>query len=93
MYKVEKTSRFKKKEKLLRKRGYDMSELNTVIEMLKNDEILDWRYHDHQLYGDKRRYRECHIKPNWILIYQKIENILILSLIDTGTHDEVFNTH
>ena len=74
---------------------YDIATVQKVehiIERLANDEILEPRYKDHQLKGDMRYYRECHIKPDLLLIYRKINesNILILRAINVGSHSEVF---
>ena len=61
-----------------------------VIEKLSNGEILEQKYSDHKLKGNYREYRECHIKPDLLLIYKKKEDILVLTCIDLGSHSELF---
>ena len=90
MYKVFYSKKYRKKIKLMKKRGYDLSEIENVINKLRRGEDLDWKYRDHQLEGNKIGLRECHIKPNWLLIYRKQADLLIITLLDTGTHEDVF---
>ena len=61
-----------------------------VIEKLANDEKLDEKYKDHPLKGKYYSTRECHIEPDFLLIYEKIEEVLVLSLVRTGSHSELF---
>ncbi len=84
-------TRFKKDVKHAKKRGLPLSELYTVIEMLADDIPLPEKYRDHALTGNFSGLRECHIRPDWLLIYRLHENELILSLTRTGTHAELFN--
>ncbi|MGN0164415.1 MAG: type II toxin-antitoxin system YafQ family toxin [Candidatus Ornithomonoglobus sp.] len=89
-YEIEYSSRFKKDYKLIKKRGYDLSLLRQVVTMLANVEKLPERYYDHDLKGNYAGHRECHITPDWLLIY-KIENdILVLGITRTGTHSDLF---
>ena len=93
-YTVKFTSRFKKDYKLIKKRGYDDSEMFNVIDLIAsgtNEEILKKQYDDHALSGNWHGYRECHIKPDWLLIYELVEDVLVLSLSRTGTHSDIFN--
>lgn len=90
MYKVFYSKKYRKKIKLMKKRGYDLSEIENVINKLRRGEDLDWKYRDHQLEGNKIGLRECHIKPNWLLVYRKQDDLLIITLLDTGTHEDVF---
>ncbi|MDV0443683.1 type II toxin-antitoxin system YafQ family toxin [Methanorbis rubei] len=90
MYEITVTSRFKKDIKNLRKRGYDISLLKNVIEILALGEKLPKNYYDHGLNGEWSDFRECHIQPDWILIYRIDEEILILALTRTGTHSDLF---
>ena len=92
-YVIERTTRFKREYKLIKKRGYDISLLKTVIEKLANGEILPAIYKDHPLYSNWKGYRECHIQNDWLLIYKYKENSneLILSLTATGTHSDLFD--
>ena len=72
------------------RRGYDITKLNTVIELLAESGSLPEEYHDHALKGQWVGFRECHVEPDWLLVY-KIENdILVLTLTDTGTHADIF---
>lgn len=89
-YELIATTKFKKDLKKIIKRGYDIELLDTVVETLLCGEPLDIKYKDHALTGNWINHRECHIMPDWLLIY-KIENdILVLTLIDTGTHSDLF---
>ncbi|MBP5706381.1 MAG: type II toxin-antitoxin system YafQ family toxin [Spirochaetales bacterium] len=89
-YKVQWTNQYKKDIKLAKKRNYRMEDLYEVIEKLANDELLEDRYRDHALEGCWVGHRELHIRSDWLLIYQKKENILILELSRTGTHSDLF---
>lgn len=90
VYQVQWTKQYKKDVKLAKKRNYKMEELYSVVEKLANDEPLEERYHDHSLEGNWAGHRELHIRPNWLLIYQKKDNLLILELSRTGTHSDLF---
>lgn len=68
----------------------DLKLVENVLDRLANDENLEPKYKDHQLLGEFKDFRECHIKPNLLLIYQKIENMLILKAINVGSHSELF---
>lgn len=72
------------------KRGLDISLLENVVEKLKNRIPLEEKHKDHQLKGKMSKYRECHIQPDWLLVYLIEEDILVLTLIDTGTHADLF---
>ena len=71
------------------KQGKDVSLLDKVIENLSLGNKLDSKYNDHQLSGNFKMFRECHIKPDWLLIYMIDDNILTLTLIDTGSHSNL----
>lgn len=79
---------FKKDFKRMTRRGSDMQKLRVVIEKLAKDEELEARYQDHPLHGKYASARDCHIAPDWILIYALVENEL--RLIRTGTHSDLF---
>ncbi len=89
-YIIKKTSQFKKSYKLAVKRGLDVSILEDIIKKLKDDIPLEEKFHDHQLTGNMKLFRECHIQPNWLLVYLKQDTILTLTLVDTGTHSDLF---
>ncbi|CAG1020599.1 mRNA interferase toxin YafQ [Patescibacteria group bacterium] len=83
------TSAFKKDYKRLNRSGqYQMQYLQDIVEKLANDNILDDKYRDHTLTGNWQDCRECHIKPDWLLIYQFKENELVL--VRTGSHSDLF---
>lgn len=90
MYRVKFTTAYKKAYKLMKKRGLDISLLDEVVDLLRQGKQLEERYHDHGLTGDLAGFRECHIKPDWLLIYFIENDILTLTLIDTGSHSDLF---
>lgn len=81
---------FKKDYKRIKKRGYDMKRLETVINLIAEGKTLPAEYKDHNLIGDYKGCRECHITPDWLLVYEIIENELLLYLTRTGTHSDLF---
>lgn len=90
MYGIRISTAFKKDLKLAKKRGLDISELNAVIKMIAEGCTLDSKYKDHALAGNWAGYRECHIEPDWFLVYQIDGKELILYLVRTGTHSDLF---
>ena len=84
------SNRFKKDLKLAIKRGYNIKLLDDVVNILAMQNTLDEKYKDHELSGDFNGFRECHITPDWLLIYQVIDNELILFLSRTGSHSDLF---
>ena len=89
-YKIKFTKRFKKDLKLAKKQGKDINKLFEIIEKIAEGEVLDPRYKDHSLNGNYKGIRECHIEPDFLLIYEKFEDILVLSLVRTGPHSILF---
>ena len=89
-YKPVETSLFKKTRGLAKKRGFDLSLLYEPITLLAKGDPLPPKYRDHQLKGRLSAFRECHIKGDWLLIYRIVEDKLILSLHNTGTHSDIF---
>lgn len=89
-YEITPSNRFKKDVRAAHKRGYDLRLLTDVIMKLANDEKLDAKYKDHALSGDYADFRECHITSDWLLIYQFVDDELILYLSRTGTHSDLF---
>lgn len=81
---------FKKDFKRIKKRGYDMTRLETVIKLLAEGQELPDVYEDHGLSGDYKGCRECHIAPDWLLVYEIREKELLLYLTRTGTHSDIF---
>ena len=89
-YKLDPSNKFKKNLKLLKKQGKNIKKLFEVIEILADGEQLASKYKDHSLIGNYKGYRECHIFPDWLLIYKYEEDILVLTLARTGSHSELF---
>lgn len=90
MYTIKFTTAFKKSYKLMKKRGLDVFLLDDVIDTLRQGKELDEKYRDHILKGDFAGFHECHIKPDWLLIYLIEDDILTLTLVDTGSHSDLF---
>ena len=89
-YSIIPTSQFRKDYKLAKKRGLKMEELAGIIVMLANGKTLPEKHKDHELSGDWTGHRECHIQADWLLIYRIQKDILVLSLVRTGTHSDLF---
>ena len=89
-YEIVPSNQFKKDLKLAQRRGYDLTKIKKVITLLANGEPLEEKYRDHFLVGDYGGYRECHIQPDWLLIWEQRDTELILILTDTGTHSDLF---
>lgn len=90
MYEIELTGQYIKDLKLARKRNLDESKLNEVISTLAKGEPLPSKNRDHQLVGNYRGCRECHVTPDWLLIYSVQDVLKIITLIRTGTHSDLF---
>ena len=90
MRKILTSNQFKKDLEIAKKRKLDLNLLEEVVVKLAKDEKLPASYKDHPLKGKFKGLRECHIKPNWLLIYSINDNELELFLIRTGTHSDVF---
>lgn len=90
MLEVVYTKQFRKEYRKMFKRGFDMSKLDNVVNMLKNEETLEPKHHDHNLDGSWKGYRECHIAPDWLLVYKIDKGILVLTLHRTGSHSDLF---
>lgn len=73
-----------------RHQNFDQQLLEGIVETLACGESLSVKYEDHQLSGEFQEYRECHVKNNILLMYQKREDILVLLLVKLGTHDDLF---
>lgn len=89
-YEIQRTTQFKKDYKVAVKRGFDTAPLKKVIALLASGEQLESKYHDHSLSGNYSGYRECHVKPDWLLIYKITEDVLVLTLYRTGSHSDLF---
>ncbi len=91
MYKIKFTAAFKKSYKLMKKRGLNLNLLDQVISTISQGKKLAPIYKDHELNGEFKGFRECHIKPDWLLIYYIEEQILTLTLVNTGSHSDLFD--
>lgn len=89
-YDIQFTNQFKKDVKLAKKQGKILEKLYGVIENLAEGKVLEAKYHDHFLSGNYKSCRECHIEPDWLLIYEIIDDVLVLILNRTGSHSELF---
>ena len=90
MYKIRPSVKFQKDLKRVQKRGYDISLLKNVLNLLVSGEPLPAKYKDHSLLGNYTGCRECHITPDWLLVYEIEDSELILYLTRTGTHRDLF---
>ena len=88
-YQAKRTSQFKKDLKRLIKQGKDMSKLGVVVDALIAGKTLEAQYMDHTLSKNWAGFRDCHIEPDWILIYKKEKNTLVLTLTRSGSHSEL----
>ncbi len=89
MREIVQTSQFKQDLKRVKHSGrYSIDDLLQVVEFLKNCESLPEKYKEHNLHGNWRHYKECHIKPDWLLIYKLSDEKLVLAR--TGSHSELF---
>lgn len=91
MYEVVLSNRFRKDLKLAAKRGCDLALLNSIVDRLAQGETLPSKHRDHSLTGDYIGFRECHIQPDWLLIYRTEGEALMLFLMRTGTHADLFD--
>ena len=89
-YDLQFTSQFKKDLKLAKKQNKDLGKLFEEIDILANGETLDAKYKDHSLTGNYRGTRECHVEPDWLLIYEIRGDVLVLMLYRLGSHSELF---
>lgn len=92
-YKIKYSKEFKKSIKKITKQGKNIDKLLNIIEMLSSRQQLDSKYKDHALHNDKRfkDCRDCHIEPDWVLIYKYLEDEIILLLINTGSHSDILS--
>jgi mRNA interferase YafQ len=82
---------FKKSFKRVKKRGLNINLMQMVVDTLLEGRQLEEKYQDHELKGRYKGFRECHIQPDWLLIYLIENDILTLTLVDTGTHADLFD--
>ena len=89
-YEVKFTNQFKKDLKLAKKQNKDLDKLFEVVNILADGGTLDASYRDHDLSGNYQGTRECHIEPDWLLVYEIRDEVLVLMLYRLGTHSELF---
>ena len=90
-YHIKFTNAYKKSYKRAKKRGLNLKLLDNVVEALGQGHKLDAKYRDHALHGNGEGFRECHIQPDWLLIYLVENDVLTLTLVETGTHSDIFD--
>lgn len=91
MFDIRFNNRMKRDVKLMKKRGKDLSKLENILTKLANGENLPDKNKDHQLKGEWQNFRECHIEPDWLLIYRIVDDELILYATATGTPADLFD--
>ena len=89
-YEIKNTTQFKKDYKLAKRRGLDISLLKDIVTKLANGEPLAPKYRDHALSSNWIGHRECHIQPDWLLVWQQNDTVLTILLVTTGTHSDLF---
>ena len=89
-YEIVPSNQFKKDLKLAQKRGRDLNKIKRVLDLLANGEALEAKHRDHALTGDYVGFRECHVEPDWLLVYKIDGTRLLLLLVRTGTHSDLF---
>ncbi len=90
MLKIRYSNQFKKDYKLIKKRGYNIEKLKEVINLLVQDKRLPVKYREHYLTGNYKGFKECHIGPDWLLIYKTENELLTLTVLRTGSHSDLF---
>lgn len=89
LYEVKQTVQFKRDYRLAKKRGQNLGLLQDIILMLADGKPLSEKNRDHPLTGDWKGFRECHITPDWLLVYKLEDDILVLTLTRIGTHSDL----
>ncbi len=89
-YEVKFTNQFRKDIKLAKKQNKDLNKLFDVVNILAEGGILEAKYRDHDLSGEYKGTRECHVEPDWLLVYEIQNDVLVLMLYRLGTHSELF---
>ncbi len=90
MLEIVPSNQFRKDLKLARKRGLKIERLKEVVNILAEQKKLEDKYRDHGLSGEYKGFRECHIEPDWLLVYRIDEDVLELFLFRTGSHSDLF---
>lgn len=90
-YKLKVTGQFKKNVKLCKKRGLPLDELWTVLKLLLDNGKLPIEYKPHKLSGNRKNQWECHIRPDWLLVWMQDDDNYVMLMLDTGTHSDIFS--
>ena len=90
LFEIKTYKQYDRDVKLAIRRGLDIDKLLQVVRLLQQGEQLSANYHNHLLSGDYKGYWECHINPDWLLLYEKDTEIRLISLYRTGTHSDIF---
>ncbi len=90
MYNLRYTNKIQRNIKLMKKRGKDLDKLKVVLKLLQQGAELPAKYKDHALTGNYTGCRECHIEPDWLLVYEILNNELVILLLTTGSHSDLF---
>jgi len=90
MYRIVFTNEFKRNVKSMAKRGYNMDLLAETVDLLKIDGNLPEKYKKHKLVGEFKGFYECHIQPDWLLVWREQKKTLVLEFTNTGTHSDIF---
>ena len=90
-YTIVPSKRFQKDMKRCEKRGYDMQLLKDAIKLLAETGSLPAEYKPHKLHGNRKGQWECHIQPDWLLVWEQHDQELILIMLNTGTHSDLFS--
>ena len=90
MYTIRYTGEFKREMRLCKRRGYNMQFIREAIRILSEKGVLPQEYQPHQLHGDRKGQWECHIQPNWLLIWEQHDQELVLVMINTDIHSDLF---
>lgn len=88
-YGIRMTKQFRKDLKLAEKSGRDVDLLMNIVEVLADGGTLPKKYCDHKLTGNWKNHRECHIEPDWLMIYKQEDDVLVLTLVRTGSHSDL----
>lgn len=89
-YEISKTVRFKKDFKLIVKRNYNLTKFETLLNLLISGEELPTKYKEHLLINNFKGHFDCHIEPDWLLIFKRDDNEKLITLVRTGTHSDIF---
>ena len=90
-YEVKFTSQFKRDVKLAKRQKRNLDKLFEVVNILSDGGVLDTKYHDHDFLGNYKGTKECHVEPDWLLVYELRDEVLVLMLYRLGSHADLFS--